>query len=211
MKYLKVFENQAEESAWKGSEEYIKTSLSMDKENVRELSYNSKVKFRAEYNLEGLEGDVKLMNCGNIFDSLKVNGVEAVTGSVEATREEVKCGRYGNKVAKEVIINSASFEHTENGDFIALDENIWFSTFPTSEFTIQLMDDGDISENGMVFSIGMGTQISPMMDVDPSLLVCINENERIYQFKDRLGDDNDFLYNIFYCDFVVWKHSYASC
>ena len=29
MKYLKVFENQAEESAWKESEEYIKTSLSM--------------------------------------------------------------------------------------------------------------------------------------------------------------------------------------
>ena len=49
MKYLKVFETQAEESAWKESEEYIKTSLSMDKENMDELSYNSKVKFRAEY------------------------------------------------------------------------------------------------------------------------------------------------------------------
>lgn len=109
MKYLKVFETQAEESVWKESEEYIKTSLSMDKENMDELSYNSKVKFRAEYDLSGLEGDVKLTNCGNIFDSLKVNGVEAVTGTVEATREEVKVGITNDMTNFEVTIPKGTY------------------------------------------------------------------------------------------------------
>lgn len=106
MKYLKVFETQAEESAWKESEEYIKTSLSMDKENMDEISYNSKVKFRAEYDLSGLEGDVKLTNCGNIFDSLKVNGAEAVTGKVEASSVEYKYGTHGTRVYFEKRIDN---------------------------------------------------------------------------------------------------------
>jgi hypothetical protein len=191
MKYLKVFENQAEESAWKESEEYIKTSLSMDKENMDEVSYNSKVKFRAEYNLEGLEGDVKLMNCGNIFDSLKVNGAEAVTGTVEATREEVKCGEQGNKVVKEVIITSASIGTNGNGNAVGLDENMWFSTQPTSEFTVQLMDGGDINEYSFAFCVKTPEGVmSPQFEIAFSAFTCINENEKIYYFDAKLKLDD---------------------
>ena len=207
MKYLKVFNNQADENAWKSSEDYIEPSLSIDKENADDLSFNSKVKFRAEYNLEGLEGDVALTHCGNIFDSLKVNGQESVTGAVEASRVEKHYGAVGTWEDVNIAITSQT-QVTEALGTEGILEYCWPVGRALNDLHIEII--GDYSREYIIenyyFAVGLTNLVDyEMEDVIPFAHKSYGNNGGYwYDFRDdgsiflSWGGSSLYMYNMYF-------------
>ena len=94
MKYLNKFEDKAAYEAWKGGDKFIKPSLNMTSDN--NVLYDYDPNFRARYLLENMDDlSTNLTQCGNIFESFKVNGKEFSEGNVTVEDNTVK---YGSKV-----------------------------------------------------------------------------------------------------------------
>ena len=171
MKYLNKFSDKASYEAWKRGESFIKPSLNLT--NGGEMMYDYDPHFRAKY-LFGDSNDIStnLTQCGNIFESLKINGVEYSDGNVQVEGNSRKYGSQGEIVYHEMTYNSNVCGASEfNWRSYAIPFN--------STFTFQIIEPIDDISNILVgaFSFMNKPQLIPQTD-----LLVIDSGQQIFSF-----------------------------
>lgn len=179
MKYLKIFGDSNAKNSWKESNDYIEPNMIIDESKGMEIEHNYRGRLVAEYDLNANE-DECIMRCGNIFDSLIVNGEELSSGPIEMGKSEFKDGDFGSKSWFEFTVNSENATPAPQSADIFLDKTSF-----NSDLTFQFL--GNIQAAKVVMYINSGYIFSGT-SIDVSTMTCIDEPARTYSLwsKDNI-------------------------